>query len=596
MRNRLPRLEIILACVLLAGCGQEPTVFPTAVNRTREIAERQNGVADRGRKVVRPLTVEAHVVGSISTSTPIVIDIAVRATMPVEDAAISVTLPEVEIAREHGWASSPVSVGERIGPIMSLRHSMAASEVTMLRPTVSIPKPGYYRVVIRAVANPKSMPEDRESGDLVQTEVVRELWLLVTERGGRVTDKFDPSLLPPGVDDAQAGPFTPKVTAAAVTPFICICNSPCTPQPPGCGPASRLNITVTYYNPDYNAYLPFGEANYSVTIVGTTTVVASGTAGVTGGFSVPCPSGSQSYAITLFDRSTGRVNLLDPATGGTAKAYTYNTVQNPCATSFQLSIQLANDPIDWIYDNMRLAVDSSRAFFQRSRGEVTVNYAWKDTTDESFYSDGSDQITITAVTLYGEFGRFSTAHEYGHALAQASLNGDRSGGCPAVHFIDGSYTLLCALSEGWADYHAVAVRGTDAGSWYEGIRTNSFYHGGDGSIIEASVAAFLFDMTARANISDPFNGSDLALHYPGSYAADLMKTCFVTDENGETRLANGVDDIIHCAQRLHGLSLDSGLFPTRIDPPFGESDQATLPSNWNASAIGTLYRHKLFGL
>jgi hypothetical protein len=44
------------------------------------------------------------------------------------------------------------------------------------------------------------------------------------------------------------------------------------------------------------------------------------------------------------------------------------------------------------------------------------------------------------------------------------------------------------------------------------------------------------------------------------------------------------------------LSLDSRLFPTRIDPPFNESDEATLPSNWNASAIETLFRHKLFGL
>ncbi len=97
------------------------------------------------------------------------------------------------------------------------------------------------------------------------------------------------------------------------------------------------------------------------------------------------------------------------------------------------------------------------------------------------------------------------AHEHGHAVPEKALGGNAATGqCRSPHHVDGAYNLQCAYSEGSAD---------------------------DGSIIEGAVAGFLYDLLDAPDWPDsPYNtadGDDDPVTFPGSYLADLVKTCNV---------------------------------------------------------------------
>jgi hypothetical protein len=276
----------------------------------------------------------------------------------------------------------------------------------------------------------------------------------------------------------------------------------------------------------------------------------------------------------------------------------WQTPTNPCATSNAATLIADGQDVAWLFTQMRLSVDSSRSFFQESRGELGVNYDGASTTGTPYYSTSDDHVHWFGSANYGDYGRFGATHEYGHALAEKSLSGSLGGACPSSgHYIDGSYNLTCAFSEGWADYHSVAARGPDAGFYYTAIKGNQFYHGGDGSIIEAPVASFLFDLSARSDVSDIVNGSELALHYPGHYVAEEFRVCEILPRNPPLRRTNGIDDFSYCLERRVDYSIETTYFQTR---PYSTSaagifDNVSQPSTWNPDNIRRVWLRKLYG-
>jgi len=281
----------------------------------------------------------------------------------------------------------------------------------------------------------------------------------------------------------------------------------------------------------------------------------------------------------------------------TIHALTYQTASNACATTPSEVYSTFDYNAAKVFDDMRTAVDSSRAFFQFTRSSVTINLIdGSPPTETSYYNPSQDKIWMKAVDIAGVRGVFTAAHEYGHALAEQAMSGARSGGCPSTHYIDGYYTLLCAISEGFADYHAAAVRGPDIGSLYYSIRSNGYYHGGDGSIDEGAVAAFFLDLSARQSETDVINGVDYALHYPARYVGEQMAGCYgLLSYVGQYTIAIGIDEMVYCFEDTVDSWVRANYFQTRYGYVVSEFTYANKPSAWNPAGIRRLWLNKLYG-
>lgn len=410
-----------------------------------------------------------------------------------------------------------------------------------------------------------------------------ELWILVDESGGRVTSSFDPSVLP---DSIIPTPGPRRYRAQRTAPAF---------------PRARAALgacdswQVVYYNSDANN----GAGGYDAVpgVLATGTIYdyygnpvgsINSTADATGAFYV-CTNYQESYSgqVSLVNSD---VNIQDPAYaayfgGGESDGSSYQTTASGVAAR--------------VFTNMRLTVPSSRSLFSKSRPVIGVKVGSGYQTE---YKTSEDRIYINSTNaVWGGYGIFSSAHEYGHAFQNNALGGFGSFSCPNPHYIDGASGLGCALVEGFADFHAVIVRADslkiDDFSDYGAERDVNYAGTGDGSVVEGAVASFFYDLLDNASTPDGSNnqsdGDDDTVAYPGSYIADIVKTCFV---NGTTK-ANGIDHIIYCFERTIDPAITGSptYFPTRSPDPTSYSEGATEPPSWSQSNIRALWLRNLYG-
>src|SRR5206468_1056515 len=151
--------------------------------------------------------------------------------------------------------------------------------------------------------------------------------------------------------------------------------------------------------------------------------------------------------------------------------------------------------------------------------------------------------------VWGSFGIFTAAHEYGHAYHNRAIEDWRTYSCTGdQHTWTETDNLSCAFVEGFADFFAMwlegdrlvtAPFGADCGlesnldSCPSGGRTNPPPNG-DGVRVEAAVAAFLYDLVDgdtelddAMNAAGPPEAFDDAT-YPASWLADVIQYCKVT--------------------------------------------------------------------
>ena len=157
------------------------------------------------------------------------------------------------------------------------------------------------------------------------------------------------------------------------------------------------------------------------------------------------------------------------------------------------------------------------------------------TGSASYWTPSNDHIYIQRSRATGSDGVFVVAHEYGHALHNASLGGLVTGQCPSPHYVDGAYNEQCAFTEGVANWHALVSRGTDIGSWYttlhDGFPTTNGYK------VEGAVAAFMFGIT------DSGGGA----RYPASWTADVVLTCSVS-HSGSWSHVSAAEGLVWCLE------------------------------------------------
>lgn len=445
-------------------------------------------------------------------------------------------------------------------------------------------------------------------GEWIKNTASQSVWLWVTEAGGKVTEQFDRSLFPDGTRQ-QPGPLTMNDEL----PKLPVVNAGPSSQKTRSNSTGVTTIYVDYINQTTDSPEPLSGARVSYTVydgLGRKRSSSTEVIDDNGNVTIPCYSddihGPGSYSGTIHVQDNYRLRVYHPQTGSDVVGSFSGNFATDCGQ--QIPVRAAYK-MSHVFKTMSETIEQSRSFFQEQRGKIHVHIEWD--VDNSFYcgsnppfispwcSDGGDDTIVIKdrpgaddrpeTHIGGPYGDFVVAHEYGHAMHEKALGGNAADGeCPDTHYLDGAHNLQCAYSEGFANYHG-AVGVNNSNSYVGYFENNLFYladHGGgdpnDGSIIEGAVAAFLWDLTDTADESH--DNAD----YPGSYVADILKTC-KTDGSR----ANGVDQLIACLQRQ--IPSYSGYFDTRSSPPSSFSESASEPSGWGRPEVKTLWRKNLYG-
>jgi hypothetical protein len=216
-----------------------------------------------------------------------------------------------------------------------------------------------------------------------------------------------------------------------------------------------------------------------------------------------------------------------------------------------------------LFDNISQTAVKSRATFPGfSHAKITVQLVAGDSAGA--YEPGTDQITITEARSVGSEGLFEAAHEYGHALNQTAMGGIVFRGVSPCesHNLQGISDYLCAYIEGIADYHAVAVWGSQLPATVFNLIDQGGYtmfestlHQPVAAQIEAGVAATLLhigDGTANRTLAPPFRvpraySDGAALGH--AQIASAIRDCSVVLSDLSTHRADGIDYLVFCLER-----------------------------------------------
>ena len=263
----------------------------------------------------------------------------------------------------------------------------------------------------------------------------------------------------------------------------------------------------------------------------------------------------------------------------------------------------------------RGAINKSRTRFpHRSKITIWVNYS---DSEGCLYTSAPDRIELRNTALqdciWGPYGYWVVAHEYGHALHE-----EKGGGLPAVsnlcslHFPGADTDLSCAYIEGFADYHGTVtydmpyvllnspgfplINGPSFPMTLLAIEANAYNRNSlgvvdplqDGSIDEGQVAAFFFDLTdvLSGEVHDNLAIDDDDL-------LDVMRTCRVL-QGGSWRAPDGIDHLIWCLENQVDsvTTSNSSYFPTRNPDPTAENRNT---HSWSPSDVRTNWLWNLYG-
>jgi hypothetical protein len=620
-RPILTRAGALLCALALAACQDDPTSPLAAPERGAEDAVLATGADLHDMDALPRFAVDVQVHGSFRPGTPVTVTATARGNLPTRDVELKIALPEPEVLRR-GRGQFTIPTGVALPAAARRRAAIARGGEGRVVANAVLPGPGYYRVV--ATAQQRSDEPLVEGGRWVQGTVHRELWILVDEKGGRVTDTFDPSLLPENAVKAP-GPIRllkkrPEPRAgerpshrAGATSGTQGARAPTTPgdatvEGDGSG---FYTMHITFYNQDTGMYEPVAGAetivsyyryddNWSAYVYSTWYAATD----ANGYFSHECgnPYGyyyyDEWYDVATFARN-GRVDI-GHYMGGFGGDYNWCESATYEMTAPSITGQ--------VYARMTENMQRSAAFLGYSRPRIPITLS--TTASNSSYT--SDRITMRTTPgsdhVWGQWGQFVMAHELGHAAHEKALNGNAAGGnCPSPHYLNGAHNLACAYSEGFGNFHAAAIRTTELGYYYWYFQDNYGYPGQtysgttptgtsyDGSIIEGAVAAFFLDLT----------DSDGEAHdqaaYPGWYLSQVIRTCEVYQRisfvNIWTR-ARGVDHLVHCLENQidPAVTGSSTYFVTRSPDPTNWRESASEPyGSWNRWHIRSLWLRNLYG-
>ena len=558
-----------LAASLVLGCSENVTA-PRAQHVSTLASE---GQFDLTSLPIFSVTIRAQQIGA-TTSARVVG--TVTANIGVDDADVSIQAPELQILREQGNFRHVAAHGP-VGPVIEQHARLPAGVTWVLEATINAPSPGYYRLAVVAKADSLTT-----NAVFAQSTAIREIWLLVTDSSMLVTPEFEKGRVPAGMR-SEAGPFRPLHSSVATAPVHGSQN-----VLPTAGDGNNY-YKLEYYNFDTHQYEGIGHAHIVVTWwqdcgQGDTCILDtfSTNADADGRYGVYC----ESYPETVWYNGSVQLDYADanvysgPYGGGSGvgtRDCGVSTYDNPEEVQ-----SVASNP-GHVFKLLQTMIPASRAFFNRARAHVSVQMDGPGSG--SSYVGFYDTIHIRDDFVWGTFGAFTLAHEYGHALHNATMGGIPSHSCPSPHYIDEVVTRECAFVEGFADYHAEAIgntlfhmESTDRSRGCTSYASNgtclAYATTREGSFVEGAFGGMLLDL------SDPISDVDHDhIYYPGSYVLDLISasTCGTTNPAGLI----GPDVTAYCNDKTVGASLRDNYFSPRYFSIAGIYNPSTYPNGWS---------------
>jgi hypothetical protein len=599
--RRLFVRAVLCGAVVLAACDDDLPSAPVD-------GEGGGGTsALSAPRAVPRFAVEARASGSFRPGQPIQITVTARGLLRTNDAEVRLVLPEVAALRAGGGQRMHMPAGQAPTPDLRERMALGRGQVVTRTANVTIPRPGYYQV-IASVEQRSDDAQDERDPDMPSNNVAHQMiWLWIAESGGAVTSDFEVERIPPGMH-VTPGPLTPQTEPLpGASPRVP--GDETTPRPSGIRAshaplAGWVDLHAGYKNPDAGgAFTPLSMARYEFhiyTAAGAYVEKREGRTPADGMAYTACYKDAAgtygSYRFRVFltnDRVLMKDSMVIDHTGWfSSKCGTVTNV--PTAT--ESATMVAH-----VYNNLDRDIRYSDSFFGLKRAAILVrveptdysSYEWH-TTHQLRIDSSTDSIYYDS-QIWGNYGQFVQAHEYGHAFQyflEPTVKEAYYHDCGGTHYIGTVSTHGCALAEGFPDYYAVTVAGTYTGKFRTDIETAIYSPATagakNGSKIEGAVASFLYDLT------DPANETHDVTAYPGSWVANVMRTCEVLV--GTTWIhQRGSDHLTYCFMAqptdVSQFARTNGAAPTAVyEPAADPEDDAT-----RRPKIRKNYQKNLFG-
>ena len=577
-------------------------------------------------RTVPRFAVNLEATGSFRPGQPIQITVTAEALIATQDARVEIVLPEEASARMRGGYDNFRRERETTLPAAASRSlSMGRGERVVERYTVTFPRPGYYSVWGSARSDETAVVD---SG-IVQNESHKGLFIYVDEQGGRLTEQFDPSLLPataarelgplrerPGVRQRPANlTRPPRGSGGGGSASSSLRTSRVARQISG----GSYEVVVDYYDTGTSRYTPVGFAEYYLYFYDANfNYLNYETAFMPAGGSLLIGCNEAYYIEIEVYTWNDRVTVGEPADFRTGRRIVQSGTypQSDCPRG-RIEPYVEAVPAH-VFVSMDKTARNTTAFFGRSRPRVPVVLVYDSVNKPSFYcpvnatpgcGHGSDDyVRINKYVdptpngygdqIWGRAAVFVQAHEYGHAFHQKALGGFTSyyPGCPGHSMLTLS-NLPCALVEGFANYFAIVTRPNETG--YDDYWERNYYHlnyvgaTSDGSRSESAVSSFFYDITdsdSRAAVGDELHDN---VAYSGTALAEVITTCKAL-QSGTYVQNNGVDHVIWCMERQvdPAITGSTAYFPTRSPDPTGY--QVTSSTVMNRTEVRRLWKRNLY--
>ncbi|HEU4700005.1 MAG TPA: hypothetical protein VFS40_12555 [Gemmatimonadales bacterium] len=595
----------------LAACGADHTgpssqATPRLSVESPARNERPPEFADVPR-----FALELAATGPFAPGRTIVLQPRVQGLHSTDNAEVIVTLPELEGRQLERELGVPGLGREPLKGLLRARDHIGRGQVWQRSLPIRIDEPGYYRVTL--LARDLNAPRHPSDGAPREADYV-EAWLLVTPEGGRLTPAFDPALVPPAFV-AEPGPFRAATTMPS--PMM-----QCNPDIEDCSPENTRvcdDFLFYYVNPVTLVQEPILHASVTGKVVSSTGTLLKSISTTTdeNGFLKLC-SGKLTDQFEFVVQPINSGHRMRRADGFTFGDYTLYTAPRQRFTGNaapRVLYPTADSRLSAMHASFTHTVNRTTQVFGYTRSRIDVNVHEDPSYGTASYGGLGDVINIGLNRMTSsELQAWTPAHEYGHAFHEKALGGINGGGCPSPHFLQGAHNLGCAISEGYADFHAAITRGPGLNYIDVAIEINTYLqqateyqdtvavaHGSadDGSIVEGAVAAFLYDLVdGPGSTTDggyTISTDDDTVSWPGRWVADVFRTCEYQDLWGWHR-PNGIDQIIYCMeQRLDpAITGSSTYFPTRSAPPLAIRHGQTNPTGFNPESVRALWVKNLY--
>jgi hypothetical protein len=332
-----------------------------------------------------------------------------------------------------------------------------------------------------------------------------------------------------------------------------------------------------------------------------------------GGFVVQCPTG--------YEYIEGYVRLRNQ--------YIYTAGPNNSAAGAFFS-GFDNDHEDLIattpyaarfFADLTHRIPMMFSFFDRSRGQMYSEVASSDPEFGPWYCPTSayaecqddDTIMTNGGAVFSLTGLFISLHEYAHGYHYYAVEPWGAYECTGgAHYWAIQDTLSCAFVEGFANLAAMWVAGdsivTSPSGGDHGLENNLDGDGNptnppaspndDGARVEASVAAFLYDLVDDANDANSdtngTNGDDDGVSYPGVWLLQMMESCRL---DGQPFNMSGIDQLVYCLEGSTGArAVADSIYGNTVWREYTSVSYDITPPNVDAAVVRRFWKFNLYGV